>query len=254
MLSPWERLSEYADQSRRKRVLEEKARALVHTPKTDGAKDAAAARIAVQDAKRCSSPSPSPEEHIAEMESLTHTQLRMFLKARGVQNSFLGSSREVLRDLARHILRGLPPPPQLMVAQALRASRTDEYEHLLAGCTLERLSKNLPDAAWEHYERSGWLKLKLRLSKKEKRMIRLCHRVALCGLGVSHPARVELTISRSPRCACALLAQPAGREGGRSFAQSRLTRARTPTRSTSSGTSRRTAGCATRRARWRSSI
>ena len=119
---------------------------------------------------------------------LDHSELRDQLKRLGVQNSFLGSSEERLRELlVGHLGGSAATPQQLLRTQQLHTTRSGEYESLLGGQSWQRvevLAQSLPTPEWEHYERHGWLKLDLHLSRKEKRMIALCHRLALCELGV----------------------------------------------------------------------
>ena len=128
-----------------------------------------------------------------ECQTMSHNALRSELKALGVRNSFDGSTTQCLRSLFCAALQqdnadgcssSDAVPPQLRRAPELRRHRRQQYDALIEGITLRQLGVCLPDEQWEHYCACGWLKMSLALSKKERRMIALCHRVALCELGV----------------------------------------------------------------------
>ena len=131
---------------------------------------------------------------IAAAPTMKHQELRNELRAAGIRNSFEGCSVPQMRAilLAELIQDHDDPsdanhdavPQQLNHVARLRKLREQQYEALLGGVTLHQLAGCLPTARWEHYCANGWLKINLRLGKKERRMIALCHRVALCELGV----------------------------------------------------------------------
>ena len=71
---------------------------------------------------------------------LDHSELRDQLKRLGVQNSFLGSSEERLRELlVGHLGGSAATPQQLLRTQQLHATRSGEYESLLGGQSWQRV-------------------------------------------------------------------------------------------------------------------
>ena len=125
------------------------------------------------------------QHHLASVYSMDHDDLRNALKEHGVQNSFVGSSKAILQALLANILAGHAPPSQLLCASTLRESRSASYEEMLQGFTLQQLAAScMPEGLWNDYLTQGWLNTSLALSERERRMISLCHRVALCELGV----------------------------------------------------------------------
>ena len=102
-------------------------------------------------------------------------------------------------------------PPQLLTAEALRMARGTEYRELLGKRSLENLALHLPARLWKHYKKFGWLQFDLSLSEREKRMVALCHRVALCELVRREPYTKALRV-RSLVCAAR---RPVGHTGCR---------------------------------------
>ena len=122
---------------------------------------------------------------MARMNEPTLNELRLELKRFGVQNSFHGATRSMVQKLvARYNDHTGEAPPQLLIVEALRTARSTQYKKLLGKHTLEELGQHLPDDLWKQYDELGWLQFDLCLTKREQRMIALCHRVALCELGV----------------------------------------------------------------------
>jgi len=133
------------------------------------------------------------KQKLAAVPTMTQIDLRNELRALGIKNSFKGCKQTLLRSILTTALsrEGDDPsdtknvvPQQLNREKPLRQLREKEYLALLEGVTLRQLAQCLPTDHWEHYCANGWLKVGLELSKKERRMIALCHRVALCELGV----------------------------------------------------------------------
>ena len=121
------------------------------------------------------------EQRQALIMQMEHNELRAELKACGIRNSFDGSTTDYIKSL----LCSDRPPQQLHRTQALRNLREKEYRTLLQGVTLKKLATVcLPDVLWQDYQQRGWLQVNLELTRHEKRMIALCHRLALCELGV----------------------------------------------------------------------
>ena len=117
------------------------------------------------------------------MKERTFNALRRELKARSVRNSFRGATYAFMARLLEDTKQNkCKVPPQLLTSEALRTTRTTEYTELLGKRSLEEIAQHLPDHLWEDYNKHGWLHFDLNLSKREKRMIALCHRVALCEL------------------------------------------------------------------------
>ena len=119
------------------------------------------------------------------LKSMNHKELRAELSVLGARNSFDGSTAENIRSmLISNADDGTPISPQLLCSEELRKQRQSEYARALEGVSLEGLALCLPKKLWKHYVKKGWLNVSLALSKKEKRLIALCHRVALTSLGV----------------------------------------------------------------------
>ena len=110
--------------------------------------------------------------------------IRNELKGRGVRNSFHGATKKYMAELLKHNTAEVPP--QLRTAEALRMARSNEYKALIGKHSLKTLALHLPSRLWKHYKKFGWLQLDLGLSEREKRMVALCHRVALCELVRRH--------------------------------------------------------------------
>ena len=109
--------------------------------------------------------------------------IRNELKGFGVRNSFHGATKNYLADLLNRCKHNTSEvPPQLRTTDALRMARSNEYRELIGKHSLKKLALHLPARLWKHYKKFGWLQLDLGLSEREKRMIALCHRVALCEL------------------------------------------------------------------------
>ena len=112
---------------------------------------------------------------------MSHAELRKEAKAKGLRNSFDGSTTTCMRNLLLQPEAGIPD--HVRQKASLLKSRESAYELLLSRVTLAKLADCLPETAWQHYVLKGWLQINLELSSKERRMIALCHRVALCELG-----------------------------------------------------------------------
>ena len=104
---------------------------------------------------------------------MTHAELRAEMKARGLRNSFDGSSSTYMRSLLDQLQQGECAPPQLMRADQLRQSRRHEYDELLRGVTLERLATCFPETRWQKLRKRGWARLSLRLSSRERQLCAL---------------------------------------------------------------------------------
>ena len=113
--------------------------------------------------------------------------IRNELKGFGVRNSFHGATKNYMAELLnRRKHNTAEVPPQLRTAEALRMARSNEYRALIGKHSLKKLALHLPASLWKHYKKFGWLQLDLGLSEREKRMVALCHRVALCELVRRH--------------------------------------------------------------------
>ena len=113
--------------------------------------------------------------------------IRNELKGLGVRNSFRGATKSYMAELLNRLKHNTAEvPPQLRTAEALRMARSNEYRALIGKHSLKKLALHLPASLWKHYKKFGWLQLDLGLSEREKRMVALCHRVALCELVRRH--------------------------------------------------------------------
>ena len=123
----------------------------------------------------------------------THNETRHKAKRFGISNSFLGSSHSVLERLVQCASDGERVPEQLLVKAALAESRAALYEQNLSRLSLRRLARAFPSKHWKRFQRHGWSSIPLKLSRKERRMMALGHRVALAELGVdpANPATFE---------------------------------------------------------------
>ena len=140
---------------------------------------------AVRDAIDAKAQAAERKANLASVASMDHSQLRAMVKEAGIRNSFEGSTTDYLRSLALKVCRQESIPDQLRTADSLRQCREDEYAKLLDGVTLEGLAATcMPEELWADYQERGWLQTGLRLSRRERRLVALCHRVALCELGV----------------------------------------------------------------------
>ena len=138
--------------------------------------------------------------------------IRKELKGLGVRNSFRGATKNYMAELLNRRKHNTGVvPPQLLTAEALRMARGTEYRELLGKRSLENLALHLPARLWKHYKKFGWLQLDLSLSEREKRMVALCHRVALCELVRREPYTKALRV-RSLVCAAR---RPVGHTGCR---------------------------------------
>ena len=118
---------------------------------------------------------------------------RKELKGLGVRNSFRGATKNYMAELLNRRKHNTGVvPPQLLTAEALRMARGTEYRELLGKRSLENLALHLPARLWKHYKKFGWLQFDLSLSEREKRMVALCHRVALCELVRREPCTKAL--------------------------------------------------------------
>lgn len=125
-----------------------------------------------------------PRPHIgAEAMGAEVAAIRKELKGLGVRNSFRGATKNYMAELLNRRKHNTGVvPPQLLTAEALRMARGTEYRELLGKRSLKNLALHLPARLWKHYKKFGWLQFDLSLSEREKRMVALCHRVALCEL------------------------------------------------------------------------
>ena len=116
---------------------------------------------------------------------MSHREMRKQLKLMGVTNSFRGATCATLRDMIVRLIDGQPIPQHRLCVEVLRKVCTNDYDAMLRSCSLDRLAAScMPETLWTHYARHGWCASDLQLSKRERRMIALCHRLALCELGV----------------------------------------------------------------------
>ena len=135
------------------------------------------------------------------VDAMNTSALRKELKGLGVRNSFLGATKPYMAHLLNRRKHNTGEvPPQLLTAEALRMARSTEYRELLGKRSLKELALHLPTRLWKHYKKFGWLQFDLSLTEREKRMVALCHRVALCELVRRQPYTKALC-NRS--CVCA---------------------------------------------------
>ena len=131
--------------------------------------------------------------HWRESMSTEVAAIRKELKGLGVRNSFRGATKNYMAELLNRRKHNTGVvPPQLLTAEALRMARGTEYRELLGKRSLENLALHLPARLWKHYQTFGWLQFDLSLSEREKRMVALCHRVALCELVRREPCTKAL--------------------------------------------------------------
>jgi hypothetical protein len=125
------------------------------------------------------------QEQLKAILEMNTNEIRVELTDRKIKCSFLGSDHATLRKLLLDsALYGRDPPLQFMHKDYLESALKRCYEDLISRVTLSQLAAAFPDPLWQHYMKHGWVKYDLGLTAKEKRMINLCHRVALCELGV----------------------------------------------------------------------
>ena len=124
--------------------------------------------------------------------------IRNELKGLGVRNSFHGATKNYMAELLNRLKHNTAEvPPQLRTTEALRMARSNEYRALIGKHSLKKLALHLPARLWKHYKKFGWLQLDLGLSEREKRMVALCHRVALCELVRRVRVRVRVRARRA---------------------------------------------------------
>ena len=124
--------------------------------------------------------------------------IRNELKGLGVRNSFRGATKSYMAELLNRLKHNTAEvPPQLRTTEALRMARSNEYRALIGKHSLKKLALHLPASLWKHYKKFGWLQLDLGLSEREKRMVALCHRVALCELVRRVRVRVRVRVRRA---------------------------------------------------------
>ena len=149
---------------------------------------------------------PIPDIHalsvcnVHERMSTDFVAMRKELKELGVLNSFHGATKEYMAELLNRRKHNGEVPPQLLTAEALRMARSTAYTELLGKRSLSELALHLPARLWKHYKTFGWLQFDLSLTEREKRMVALCHRVALCELVRREPYTKALS-DRSHVCA-----------------------------------------------------
>lgn len=143
-------------------------------------------------------PLPSRSEQVL---TASHLQLRQMIKQLGGRTSFPGSTKTQLQKLILAHHAGEPLAPQFLRKQALVERRQSEYDALIKSVTLRQLALALPDRDWDHYNEKGWLKLDLRLSRKELRIMGMTHRVALSSMGVD-PKRPETFVHAKTIAGC----------------------------------------------------
>ena len=163
----------------------------------DGAAAAADGSASRELATACASGVEAPDR----VDAMNTRALRKELKGLGVRNSFLGATKPYMAHLLNRRKHNTGEvPPQLLTAEALRMARSTEYRELLGKRSLKELALHLPTRLWKHYKKFGWLQFDLSLTEREKRMVALCHRVALCELVRRQPYTKALC-NRS--CVCA---------------------------------------------------
>ena len=119
------------------------------------------------------------------------TEYKRHCGSQGLRTSFKGCTAEFMRSqLSAAMDAEMAPlstfPPSLLKEAALRGERKRTFESLVGSCTLKQLGRVcLPNRAWKHWKKHGWLRINLDLSPAERELIQLCHRVALCELGVN---------------------------------------------------------------------